>query len=766
MMSASSHVKKVIKRDLCCGCGLCVGVCSKNALKIENGRVTLTANADDCIHCGLCEQCCPAYGYEIGNHLGNLDNAYETYSCDEQVLENSASAGTITQILRTYIRNKWADYVLVVMNSDSIEGELTESFLVNDEERIIEAQQSKYIQASIGHAVRYLVENDVKTVVVGTPCQMYGLTMAMKHLKMLNDRIVLRIGVFCGYTYRQECISALAATMNVKKQDIDHIKGWRDGGMPGNFSVVLKNGETKSIPFHIEHSVDVTYYAQNRCKLCKDCFCEYADIVAGDIGRGWSDRKTFVLTRTQKGTNVVEQCSELGMIRAKVLSQEEIDGTNTKFMEAEKRSKVSIRINHELKLGKKVPKWSYFEEPYITAAEINATKKTIKFQDWANLHNDRILANPTFMIKNGELRYYKYTKNFAFKIWNLGCVAINRIGMITEGYSLASVGKKMISKVSRVKKNKEVIQVAVLGLGNWGLQYIPLLQSSPYYNINVIFDANLKQAQIVSERYNIPYAKTIDEVFKTSGVEAVFILTPNHVHKSCVELAAKHGKHVFLEKPIAVTHVDAKDMCRFMEEQHLKFYVAHSIKLGKEFQIMKAVIDNGGIGEPQMYFGNRSLYMQNIYKKSWRGNAELTPLLPVIQLGVHMIDVALYLFGDVQKVTTESLNKTNNAKIVKCASMQFEHSNVIGCIQCSCLTENTFTFVVYGTNGKLETDGKQLLQYSSSSKRVLCKNADKVNVLGKELEEFYMWIRDDVTPKNTGENARRVIEVFDRICNQ
>lgn len=419
MKAIQNLLESTVEQDLCCRCGVCVGVCPKKIidLDLKSGN-PYCADITQCVDCGLCSFCCPANGYEIDTPRRNNKNQeyYKASSNEDSIRDKASSGGFVTQLLLDLLDEKVVDQVIVVQNSESIQNELAKYLITDKREDILNAQQSKYVQVPIGKAISAICENEYsRYAVVALPCQMYGFYRAMQKLPILKQRIVLTIGMFCGYTYTNECINGLASLLNSNKDNLCSIVGWREGGLPGHFTVKNKENELLSIPFIDEHSVDVTFYAQNRCLLCKDCLCEYADIVVGDIGK-WSSRNTLVIPRSQKAHEIISLVKSRQSIDLEPLNIEEINKSVLNFMLSEKRSKVTLRIKRYKNRKRNVPNWTNINEPKLMYAQKLSTAISQRLQDYGRGKVAYFQKNPRKMLIFGRIVYYKLPSFLLFKI--------------------------------------------------------------------------------------------------------------------------------------------------------------------------------------------------------------------------------------------------------------------------------------------------------------------------------------------------------------
>lgn len=292
-------VSRVVRSNLCTGCGTCSAICPKNAIQmvIEEKRGIYVPRVDEnrCIGCQICLKVCP--GYEVDfvglnsvlfdnmpndDLVGNCIKCYSGYSCDQNIRYNSSSGGLITSILIYLLENKIITGALVTkMNKDfPLE---PQPFIARTREDIIEASGSKYCPVPGNYALREILQSNKadRFAVVGLPCHIHGIRKAQQINTVLKDRIVLCIGLFCGAYSTFRGMDFLIEKINAKKNNIKKLR-FRGAGWPGNLILVNNQDEVTQISYPLYSSyLDASFFPL-RCTLCIDATNEFSDMSFGD----------------------------------------------------------------------------------------------------------------------------------------------------------------------------------------------------------------------------------------------------------------------------------------------------------------------------------------------------------------------------------------------------------------------------------------------------------------------------------------------------
>jgi predicted dehydrogenase len=145
-------------------------------------------------------------------------------------------------------------------------------------------------------------------------------------------------------------------------------------------------------------------------------------------------------------------------------------------------------------------------------------------------------------------------------------------------------------------------RIAVLGCGYWGSNHIRTLKALGA--LHAVSDANAARAEgFASEQDCLAIAP--DELFSRSDVDAIIMALPPQFHAEAAEKAVENGKDVLVEKPIALTVEDAEREVRAAEANRRVFMVGHVLRFHPAFEKLKALVDEGELGEIRYIHSHR-----------------------------------------------------------------------------------------------------------------------------------------------------------------
>lgn len=196
------------------------------------------------------------------------------------------------------------------------------------------------------------------------------------------------------------------------------------------------------------------------------------------------------------------------------------------------------------------------------------------------------------------------------------------------------------------------MQVALVGCGNISAQYLASLQRLPGLRLVSVTDPVPAAAERVSAAHGVP-ARSLHEVLADPEVDVILNLTPPQVHAPLTIQALDAGKHVYLEKPFAVTSVEASSMMTAAALSGRRIGSAPDTVLGTGIQTARRLIDDGEIGRPVA----ATAFMMSPGHESWHPNPAFYYLLgggPLLDMGVYYLTALVTLLGPVAEVSAMS----------------------------------------------------------------------------------------------------------------
>lgn len=194
------------------------------------------------------------------------------------------------------------------------------------------------------------------------------------------------------------------------------------------------------------------------------------------------------------------------------------------------------------------------------------------------------------------------------------------------------------------------IRVGLIGAGSIAqVAHIPNLKTLGA-TIIAIADSVEERAKQVAEQNGIPHTYgDYRQLLKRDDIDAVVVSTPTSTHYPIVTAALKAGKHVLCEKPPAMNEREAEKMAELAERQKLVLMYALQNRYRNDSRALKKLVERGELGE--IYYG-RALYIRRRGAPGgWFAKKELSGGGPLLDIGVHVIDLTWWLMGKPKPVS-------------------------------------------------------------------------------------------------------------------
>ncbi len=150
---------------------------------------------------------------------------------------------------------------------------------------------------------------------------------------------------------------------------------------------------------------------------------------------------------------------------------------------------------------------------------------------------------------------------------------------------------------STVARAIEPLRLAVVGLGSIGQQHVREAAKAAHVDVVGVFDTNQRASREVAASLSAASFSSYDALLQRREIEAVLLAVPNHAHRDLAVAAAAHGKHVLLEKPLAITLDEATDIVSGCRRHGVALSVNFAFRYLPRVRLAKELIDAGALGE-------------------------------------------------------------------------------------------------------------------------------------------------------------------------
>ncbi len=269
------------------------------------------------------------------------------------------------------------------------------------------------------------------------------------------------------------------------------------------------------------------------------------------------------------------------------------------------------------------------------------------------------------------------------------------------------------------------IKFAVLGCGRIGLNHIDFIVSNKEAELVAVIDKNIDTIKINNTN---KFSSLSDFLNSNLEVDIINVATPNGFHAENSLTILNSGKHVIIEKPMALNKQDAEKIIKKSIDKNKKVFVVMQNRYSPVLNSLKNLIDNKNLGE--IYFININCFWNRneeyFSKHEWHGDLNYDGGVLYTQFS-HFIDAIYWIFGDFININTflKKFKKSENIEFEDTGNINFELNNGAIC---------NFNFSIASFNKHFESSISILSQKGNI--RIEGQYLDKVSVCDIQDGEF------------------------------
>ena len=229
-------------------------------------------------------------------------------------------------------------------------------------------------------------------------------------------------------------------------------------------------------------------------------------------------------------------------------------------------------------------------------------------------------------------------------------------------------------------------------------------------NLSAVVHYDPDRFEAISEEFGVPCISE-EEMLGRDDIDAVAICTPSGQHPEQAIAAARAGKHVLVEKPMAVDLDGADRMIEVCDQEDVRLGVVFQRRVEPLFARIKEAIDAGDLGELSTGLVSMPYYRGQDYydQASWRGTWALDGGGVLMNQGIHIIDLLVWYMGDPVQIKSfaDTLYRDIEVEDTSAAAIRFDNGSV-ATITATTTAEPGFPhrLEIHGTNGGIQVEGE------------------------------------------------------------
>jgi len=258
------------------------------------------------------------------------------------------------------------------------------------------------------------------------------------------------------------------------------------------------------------------------------------------------------------------------------------------------------------------------------------------------------------------------------------------------------------------------IKFAVVGCGSIGRRHIAVLDAEPNAEIVAICDIDENACRMQSELYEgIPYFTDYEQMLKSVQADVINVVTPHALHKAMAIQALHLNFNVLVEKPMALSSADCKEMNAVAEQSQKKLWVVKQNRHNVPVRLAKQIIAEGRLGKIFMVkcdiLWNR---YQGYYDESpWRGKIDQEGGALFTQAS-HFVDLLIWWCGDITEVKAfaETQNHNIETEDSGIAVLKFDSGTIGSLVWTTCVYHKNYegSITIIGEKGTIKIGGQYL----------------------------------------------------------
>jgi UDP-N-acetyl-2-amino-2-deoxyglucuronate dehydrogenase len=311
---------------------------------------------------------------------------------------------------------------------------------------------------------------------------------------------------------------------------------------------------------------------------------------------------------------------------------------------------------------------------------------------------------------------------------------------------------------------------AIVGTGMVARYHAQAIRSTPGTHLAAVVRADPARRADAEAELGAPCAESYEALLARPDVAAVCLCTPSGVHAVQAVQAARAGKHVLVEKPMALSLEDADSMIDACAGAGVKLGVALQRRADPSFQALRASIVAGELGTPVLGTASVPYLRGQAYYDSaaWRGTWAQDGGGALMNQGIHLVDLLLWLMGDVSEVSARAATLAHEIEVEDCVTASLRFANgALGCLAATTAAAPGFPHrvEVYGSRGGVQIEGETVLRPGEPRPEPAAAGAGAsptgISATGhtRILADFAAAITEGRAPLVTGEEGRRSLSL-------
>ncbi|WP_211748739.1 Gfo/Idh/MocA family oxidoreductase [Paenibacillus sp. Marseille-Q4541] len=315
----------------------------------------------------------------------------------------------------------------------------------------------------------------------------------------------------------------------------------------------------------------------------------------------------------------------------------------------------------------------------------------------------------------------------------------------------------------------EPLRYGIIGCGIIAEVHASEMVKVPEAQLIAVCDSNPDQAARFSSQYGAAAYSDLDTFLARADLEAVCICTPSGLHVEQVIQAAKAGKHILCEKPMAIEMAGLSRMIEACREAGVQLATIFPRRMSPQAKYAKQLIEQGTLGRLSLCSAYVKIYRSQDYYDSagWRGTWEMDGGGAMMNQGIHTVDMLQWLAGSVVSLQGKARNVLRNIEVEDTAITMLEYeSGAMGVLE---ITTTAFKgkgqrIEIYGEKGSLIIEEDDIVQLEVEGQQIQLPVFPPFQVIPdghrEQIRDLCYAVREQREPIVSGKEGKHSLEII------
>lgn len=318
-------------------------------------------------------------------------------------------------------------------------------------------------------------------------------------------------------------------------------------------------------------------------------------------------------------------------------------------------------------------------------------------------------------------------------------------------------------------KEKLPVRFGIIGCGIIADIHAKGIMNTEEAELAAVFDTKRESAVKLTETYGGDVCDTLEELLAREDVEVVCICTPSGMHAEQTALVARAGKHVLVEKPMAIRLDDVERMIEVCAENRVLLATVFPRRMSPQARYARQVIQEGRLGKLSLCSAYVMLYRDQAYYDSagWRGTWAMDGGGAMMNQGIHTVDMLQWLVGPVASLTAKAKAVLRKIEVedTVIAALEFA-SGALGVLEITTTAcdGKGQRLVIHGDKGVLVIEEDTIVSLEIDGQQIQLPEFEPFKVIPDghrlQIRDMAHAVREGRQPVITGKDGRHSLEII------